>query len=49
MKVDVTISILVKKRRNDKVLVSEMFYIDLVVISAFYLIDHIDHVLQLLL
>ena len=47
MKVDVTISILVKKRRNDKVL--EMFYIDLVQFQASYLIDHIDHVLQLLL
>ena len=49
MKVDVTISILVKERRNDKVLDSEMFYIDFGPFQASYLVDHIDHVLQLLL
>ena len=49
MKVDVTISILVKEIRNDKALDSEMFYIDFGPFQASYLVDHIDHVLQLLL
>ena len=50
MKVDVAISILVKERRNDKVLDSQIFHIDFGLFQASKdLIDHIDHVLQLLL